>query len=299
MVLLGGLLGFALLVTAHAAREQRATTTALSEARDMLELRVGERTGELQRANESLGREVLVRRAAEESLRELSGRLLQLQGEERRRIARELHDSAAQTLTACAISVEKARLLARAGRSAEVDDALIDAQTSIEAATSEIRTISHLLHPPVLDDFGLADALEWYAEGFSSRSQIKVDVKVPRGLGRLPRDIELTLFRIVQEGLTNVHRHSGSGCARVALIRDGQAIRLEIQDSGRGIPSDVLQAVDGRLPRLGVGIAGMRERVRQLGGQIEISSNGGGTLIRTVLPLGTPAPPCSVGVQAD
>ena len=299
VMMLGALLVFAVLVTSHAAREQRSRATELGTARDTLESRVRERTAELQRANDSLASEVVVRTAAEASLRELSGRLLQLQDEERRRIARELHDSTAQTLAVCAVRLEKARCLARAGRASDLDAAFGDVQAAIEAASSELRTLSHLLHPPVLDELGLADALAWYANGFSERSGISVDLGVPSELGHLPRDVELTLFRLVQEGLTNVHRHSGSRCARVSLARNTHSVTLEIQDSGRGIPANVLHAVDGRPPSFGVGIAGMRERVRQLGGRMEITSTGMGTCIRTVLPIAASSRRSLVGEQAD
>lgn len=287
----GGLLGFALVVTLHARRAERKMTQRLSDARDELEQRVRERTGELQSANESLGREILVRRAAEGSLHDLSGRLLHLQDEERRRIAREIHDSTVQALAACAINLDKARLLWRGDPATpQIDSALQDTAASIEAATTEMRTLSHLLHPPVLDELGVGYAIAWYAEGFSARSGIAIRVDVPPGLGRLSRDVELTLFRIVQEALTNIHRHAGSGTARIGVTRESDAICVEIEDHGRGMPPDVLHPTDGRPPRLGVGIAGMRERVRQLGGRIEIANTRTGTLIRTVLPL-RPVPP--------
>jgi len=146
--------------------------------------------------------------------------------------------------------------------------------------TQEIRTLSFLLHPPVLDDLGLEYALPWYVKGFSRRSGIAVSVDVPREMGRLPAEVELTLYRTIQEALANVRHHSGSRNASVALKRERDTIRLEIADSGRGFDAAV-----GGAGALGVGIAGMRERARQLGGAMEIESGAGGTTIRVALPL--------------
>jgi signal transduction histidine kinase len=152
----------------------------------------------------------------------------------------------------------------------------------VEATTQEIRTMSYLLHPPMLDELGLEYVLPWYIEGFSRRSGISVDLQVPKGFGRLPRDTELALFRITQEALANVRRHSGSDNAHVRLSRQADSVMLEIQDEGRGLPPDAQIGFDRGGGGLGVGLAGMRERVRQLGGTIEVTC-AGGTTVRAVL----------------
>src|SRR5207245_566917 len=154
----------------------------------------------------------------------------------------------------------------------------------VKALSREVRTISHLLHPPLLDEAGLPSALRWYVEGFAERSKIAVDLQLSSELGRLSPEMETTLFRIVQEGLTNIHRHSSSPDARISLDRSAQEVTLEICDHGKGMRSP-----DGshtsRPVRPGVGIQGMRERVRQLGGRLEIQSSSKGTTIRAILPV--------------
>jgi signal transduction histidine kinase len=296
-LILGGLLGFALMRTVHFARAAQSRAEQLREAHDDLEQRVRERTLELRNTNESLQGEVAERVRAEQLLRSLSGRLLQLQDEERRRIARELHDSTAQTLGAVAINVDKAQQMAQGCADRQLGIVLRESAAFLDQAVLEIRTLSYLLHPPMLDDLGLEYVLAWYARGFSSRSGIDVRVNVEPALGRLPRDVELTVFRIVQEALTNVHRHSGSRTASVALCCDGDTVVLEITDQGRGIPAHVLTPTPGTTAELGVGITGMRERVRQLGGQIAIVSDATRTTVRTVLPL--PAATNIVAAQTD
>lgn len=227
--------------------------------------------------------DVTQRKRAEESLRELTGRLLRMQDDERRRIARELHDSTGQMLVALAMNLsslepESPKLTAQSSQ------VLSDSQKLVQEMTREVRTLSYLLHPPLLDEAGLNSALRWYVEGFSKRSHVVVDLQLDSAVGRLPREIETAIFRIVQESLTNVHRHSGSSFAEIRLDRQPSSIRVEVQDEGKGIAPD---KVDN--PRsskgLGVGITGMRERVRQLGGGLEIVSNGSGTLIRAELPI--------------
>jgi signal transduction histidine kinase len=283
--LLGGWLVFALALTAHGAHAERVKATKVFEARNELERHVRTRTAELERANESL--------------RELSARLLHLQDEERRRIARELHDSTVQTLAACAISVEGARHAMRDGELSEADIAFGQAGAYLDAAVKEVRTLSYLLHPPVLDEIGLASAIEWYTRGFSARSGIVLTASVPCQLERMPRDVELTLFRILQEALTNVHRHSGSRAARVALTRGTDSVSLEIEDFGKGLQDDGVTNAAGPPATIGVGIAGMRERVRQLGGTIEFRNTGSGTLIRTVLPTASAIAQPFISAPAD
>jgi signal transduction histidine kinase len=150
--------------------------------------------------------------------------------------------------------------------------------------SKEIRTISHLLHPPLLDEAGLSSALRWYIDGFARRSNIQVDLQLPDDFGRLSRELETAVFRIVQECLTNIHRHSESPVAKIRLVRSAKDVRVEVEDSGKGIPPEK-QYVIASVGTPGVGIRGMRERLRQLGGNLEINSNGKGTVIVARLPL--------------
>lgn len=217
----------------------------------------------------------------EAELRELSGRLLQLQDEEHRRIARELHDSTAQELVAVGMNLGKAQTLV-GEKDPQLANLIADSLAIIENAGREIRTISHLLHPPLLETLGLSGALQHYAGGFSQRSGIEVALDIEPDVGRLPNEVETTLFRIVQEALGNVHRHSGSPSVEIKLRRRENELVLEVCDAGRGIGQLTDQKAETSMP-LGVGIAGMRERVRQLGGRLELESSGAGTTVRAIL----------------
>jgi signal transduction histidine kinase len=262
----------------------------LGRARDQLEFRLQERTSELTSLNTTLETEVLERREAEQSLRDLSGRLLQVKDEEQRRIARELHDSTAQLVSALAINLERLFELVANGDISKARALLAQSSDLAERATADLRTISHLLHPPILDDLGLDGALPWYAEGFSSRSGITVKLDIEPELGRFPREVELTLFRILQEGLTNIYRHSGSSTANLAVFRGKDEVTLQISDQGRGIPPEILTSGGNSRGIVGIGIAGMRERVRQMKGTLDIRSDSNGTCIKVVLPIETPPP---------
>jgi signal transduction histidine kinase len=284
-LVLGALLGLSLMLTVHFSRAVYQRSAELGRARDEVEHRVTERTAELRLANETLQEEIKERRRAEDSLQKLSGRLLRLQDEERRRIARELHDSTAQLLGGVAIGLDRANRLVRDRAGAGLRSILRESAGLLERVTAEIRTVSFLLHPPILDELGLEYVLTWYAEGFSKRSGIAVDVDVPGDLGRLPNDVELTLFRIAQEALTNVRRHSGSRTASITVLREAGSVTLEIADRGCGMPPGALDPTRGGVAALGVGITGMRERVRQLGGRLEIEGDGHGTSVRALLPL--------------
>jgi PAS domain S-box-containing protein len=222
---------------------------------------------------------------AEEELRRLAGRLLALQDEERRRIARELHDSTAQNLVALAFNLDRLERRASAdeGMKAAV---LADSRALIDRSLKELRTLSYLLHPPALDDAGLVPAIRSFVDGFSRRSGIKVEMKLPGRMARLPRDAESAIFRIVQEALANVHRHSGSATAAVRLRRSRQRVVLEIVDRGAGIAGMINDARGAEMHSLGVGIPGMQARLRQLNGDLEIQSAAGqGTTIRAVVPV--------------
>jgi two-component system NarL family sensor kinase len=227
-------------------------------------------------------RDITERKRAEESLRFLSGQLLHLQDQERRRIARELHDSAGQILAALGMHLslvesENSNIAPRAAK------AIRESLSLVQQLSRELRTISHLLHPPLLDEVGLASGLRSYLDGFTERSKIRIDLELPEDLGRLPQDLETALFRIVQECLTNIHRHSESPVARIRISRSDGQVSLEVEDRGKGIPAEKREAMDsGGTP--GVGIRGMRERLRQLGGTLEINSNGSGTVVVARLP---------------
>jgi PAS domain S-box-containing protein len=251
------------------------------QLRSMLEERVQDRTRELQAKNLELVRQTDV-------VRELSARLLQIQDEERRRIARELHDSVGQMLAAVSMNLshvhrEAGALTPASARALEENIGLV------EQISTEIRTISHLLHPPLLDEVGLQSALQWYIDGFSERSKINVNLELPDDFGRLPRNLEITLFRVVQECLTNIHRHSGSSTAAIRVARSENEVRLEVSDAGKGIPADMQNGLSsGKLS--GVGLRGMSERLRQMGGQLAVTSNSTGTQVVANLPLEAAAP---------
>jgi PAS domain S-box-containing protein len=250
--------------------ERKHAEAELKSVHDELEARVNQRTAEL--------------RAAESGLRVLSGRLMQLQDEERRRISRELHDSSGQALAALSMCLsmverEKEKLSERAGKN------LADSTRLVRELSQELRTMSHLLHPPLLDEAGLESALRWFVEGFAQRSGIKVDLDLAPELGRLSKEMEIAIFRIVQESLANVHRHSGSRTARVRVGREPHKVTLEIQDQGRGMSNNGSGGAVAGPAVPGVGIQGMRERVRQLGGNFEIESRQGRTIVRTTIPL--------------
>ncbi|MGA7191718.1 MAG: PAS domain S-box protein [Candidatus Acidiferrales bacterium] len=229
-------------------------------------------------------RDITERKLAEDAVKEkeLSVRLLKLQDEERRRIARELHDGvgqllAAMTMNAARLNQEKARLSPEAARSLEDNSRLM------HQISSDIRTMSYLFHPPLLDEMGLGSALKWYVTGFTERSKIATKLEVSADVERLPQDYELCLFRIAQECLTNIHRHSGSSIALVRLLREDGEIKLEVSDEGAGI-SAATQSKVAAGETAGVGLRGMRERVRQLGGRLEIYSNGKGTTVTASVP---------------
>jgi signal transduction histidine kinase len=212
------------------------------------------------------------------ALRHLSARLMQSQDEERRRIARELHDGLGQYLTALSINLDRiARDLSGSAGLVE------ECRDLIGRTSSEIRTLSHLLHPPLLDEVGFASAARWYVEGFANRSGVTINLDIPPSLSRMSQDTETGLFRILQEGLTNIHRHSGSDRADIRIDVDGDLLQFSIRDYGKGIAPAALQRwqADGTA---GVGLTGMRERVNELGGKLDISSTASGTMITVTVP---------------
>jgi signal transduction histidine kinase len=210
--------------------------------------------------------------------------LLQLQDEERRRLGRELHDSLAQGVLAVNLN------LAQAAQSSDsLSDrgrrALAEARRLLQEMSREIRTLSYLLHPPLLDELGLVSAIKQYAEGFSERSGVELELRLQTGFGRLPQEAETALFRIVQESLTNIQRHSGSQTAAIRLRGDSTCVNLDVSDRGRGMDKSTIEGGNGPGNRLGVGILGMRERMIQLGGKLEIESSSSGTTVRVSIPL--------------
>jgi len=225
---------------------------------------------------------------AEESLRQLSTRLLQLQDEERRRLGRDLHDSLAQSVLAVNLSL--AQVTKSDTRLDERSRTLLgQARALLQDMSRQIRTLSYLLHPPLLDELGLASAVKEYAQGFSERSGIQVEVETSTNFQRLPQETETALFRVVQESLSNIQRHSGSKTARIVLDGTARRILLEVCDHGRGLPQRREKELNAPGASLGVGILGMRERMAQLGGALEIASGRSGTTIRATLPLKTEA----------
>jgi PAS domain S-box-containing protein len=249
--------------------EQRFRTLA-----DALDTQVQFRTQELRRRNAEILQQ-------SDQLRDLSGRLMFAQDEERRRIARDLHDSVGQNLAVLGMSLSRIEDYAKRDPT-RLAQSIKDAQDLIQDLTQEIRTTSYLLHPPMLDESGLSSAIRWYIDGLAERSGLSIELNVPDNLGRLAPEAELAIFRLVQECLTNIHRHSGSKTAVIRIAREPDKIYAEVQDHGKGISQERLTA--------GVGIRGMRERVRQSHGELTVDSNALGTKITAVFRAETPGP---------
>jgi signal transduction histidine kinase len=259
-----------------------------SSALGVIQLLDAERSARLQAASEiarqaaELKAQVAERKLVEDNLRELTGRLLQLRDEEQRRVARDLHDSVGQLLVA--MSMNHGRALAEKNLSPMAAKAISENTALLAQVSQEIRTISHLLHPPLLDQVGLAPGVQEFLEGFAERSHMKVRFEIAEDFGRLPRDLETAVFRIVQEGLTNVHRHSESQTVTVRIMRSSDVISVAIADAGKGIPRQKICEIEGGRAS-GVGLRGMRERVRQLRGSFRIRSSHKGTVVAIRLPL--------------
>ncbi len=241
---------------------------------ESLDAQVRARTKELEERNADVLRQSLL-------LRELSWRLLHLQDEERRHIARELHDSAGQTLAVLGVNLaalaKKAKVLAP-----EIAETAEKSQALVEQLTNEIRTTSYLLHPPLLDESGLPAALSWYFRGLKERSGLEISLDISKHIERFPRELELMVFRLIQECVTNIHRHSGSKRAMIQILREPDRIVVEVRDQGKGMPPERLAHIQSN--GSGVGIRGMRERLRQFNGEMTIDSNGTGTTIRVTIP---------------
>jgi CheY-like chemotaxis protein/anti-sigma regulatory factor (Ser/Thr protein kinase) len=208
---------------------------------------------------------------------------LKLQDEERRRIARDLHDTTGQKIAVLSMTLDRLAKLVDT-RKVDIQDALTEARDVVGKIGEEIRTLSYLLHPPLLDECGLASAVLWYAEGFKKRSGIHLSVSIDEELVRLTTDAETALFRVLQESLTNVHRYSGSPSAEIRIFQSPSKVHLEIVDHGKGVKAGTERPSFAGAPTLGVGIPGMRERIRQLGGQLEVEFSNEGTRVYASLP---------------
>jgi signal transduction histidine kinase len=254
--------------------ERETAQASLRTLADSLETKVSARTQELEERNG----EVLQQ---SEQLRELSNRLVETQDQERRHLARELHDSVGQILAALGMNLTTIDSLGRGIPGHE--KATQESYELIQQISKEIRIMSYLLHPPLLDERGLTAAIRWYIDGLMERSNLKIELELYDDLGRLPVEMEMSLFRIVQECLTNIHRHSGSETAKIRLSRDGRSVSLEIRDAGIGMSAEKLARI--RAQHSGVGITGMRERIRHFRGTMEIRSGVNGTTVSVRLPM--------------
>jgi signal transduction histidine kinase len=251
------------------ATEAERAKEALKKINEELADRVKQRTCELERRNSEI--------------QDLSRRLLRAQDDERRRISRELHDSTGQLLVSLKLTLAALRNTSQ--KPEQRDGLTASAADMVDEITRQLRTMSYLLHPPLLDEAGLAPALRWYIDGFCKRSEIDVHLAMPEDMQRLPRDMELTIFRVVQESLTNVHRHSHSRTAEVALTADAEHVRVKVLDRGAGLVTSRDKELTGAntVPH-GIGIRGMKERVQQFGGELLVTSNSSGTSVQATLP---------------
>ena len=268
-------------------RELRESEDRYRTLADALDTQVQFRTQELERRNSELI--------------ELSGRLLESQDVERRHIARELHDSAGQTLAALGMSLSRLAQDAK-NNPHQLAKGVQDAQDLVQHLTQEIRTTSYLLHPPMLDELGISSALSWYVQGLAERSSLQIDLMVPEDFGRLSPEMEFLIFRLVQESLTNIHRHSESKTAQIRIEGDENAVHVRIEDQGKGMSPERLAEIQSR--GTGVGLRGMRERVRHFHGDLVIESNDSGTRVYATLPLhpnpkGTRATPSNTKLETS
>jgi PAS domain S-box-containing protein len=231
----------------------------------------------------TIARDITERKRSEQELHRLTARLLSLQDDERRRLALELHDVTAQNLFA--INLNLSRLQRGRVEPSEAREILAESRKLGHQSLQEIRTLSYLLHPPMLDQAGLVDALKWYVDGFIKRSGIKVEMLTREEIGRLPSEIEMALFRIVQESLTNIRRHSGSSTANIRLEKDVDQVILQIRDRGRGVPPSITLTEPDGAESLGVGLPGMRQRLHQLGGSLIIESSNQGVVVTAIVPI--------------
>lgn len=276
--------------------DRKRVEAELRSSREDLERTVEARTQELAASLSSLESEIELRKTTEKALRELSVRTLRLQDEERRRFARDLHDSTGQTLAALKISLGTLQqLMAQISKAPGLLD---DLDALAEQALQEIRTTSHLLHPPMLDEVGFSSAAQWYIDGFSKRSGVKTSLELA-ARPSLTKDEELVLFRVLQESLTNVLRHSGSPAVDIRFASDQNDAILSIRDYGKGIPPETLESFRETASGVGVGLGGMRQRILELGGHLKVDSDGQGTCITATMPVAKAAPVASERIPID
>ncbi len=261
-----------------------------SEERHQAELALRASEAKLRAANDQLEKVVYQRTAA---LRRLSSQVLGLQDAERRRVARELHDSLGQYLSVLKLDIELLK------QNPASDELWAESERLMDRCISEMRTLSYLLHPPMIDEAGLSSAARWYVEGFGERSGKQVTLQVSDDLGRLPSATELALFRVLQEALTNAHRHSGAAAIHVEICRNGDHVMLEIKDDGHGMKPEAVQRFRDTGASSGVGLTGMHERVCELGGDITLESDGTGTRISVKVPISNKSQRRSSPVAAD
>jgi PAS domain S-box-containing protein len=263
-----------------AEEELRASEARYRDLVANLDHEVQARTQELQERNEEVLR-------TSEELRALSSRLLQVQDEERRRIARDLHDSSGQILTAIGLDLANIAEQANAEKVQEAAPQLTkqvaESQKLVDLLHRELRTTTYLLHPPLLDETGLFSAISWYVQGMSQRSGMRIDFEMAEDFGRLSREMELLVFRLVQESLTNIHRHSGSKTSAIRISRGAEAVTVDVEDHGKGISREKLATIQAGSS--GLGIRAMRERLRQFGGELRIDSKGAGTRVLVTIPI--------------
>lgn len=261
--------------------QEKESASKIRAARDQLERRVQERTSELSQINLELNREIKERNRAQEGLRSLAAKVLKIQDDERRRIARDLHDGVGQTLAGALMAIAQAR--SAAATLSPCEPGLRQAEDLLQHGIREVRTVSHLLHPPLLDESGLISAIRWYVEEFSKRSKIAVTLELDEDEDRLSQEIKTAVFRIVQEALTNVYRHSKAQVAWVEIESDPTCLQLRIKDDGHGIPPSMSSTAPNR--KTGVGLASIRERATLLGGTFAIRSNSQGTTVSVSIPI--------------
>jgi PAS domain S-box-containing protein len=276
--------------------DRKRVEAELRQSRENLERTVEARTQELATSLANLESEIELRKTTEKALRELSARTLRLQDEERRRFARDLHDSTGQTLAALKISLGALQqLVAQISKAPGLVD---DLEALAEQALQEIRTTSHLLHPPMLDEVGFSSAAQWYIDGFSKRSGIKTNLELT-ARPSLTKDEELVFFRILQESLTNVLRHSGSPAVDIHFASNQNDAILSIRDYGKGIPPETLEIFRETAAGVGVGLGGMRQRILELGGHLKVDSDGQGTRITATMPVAKAGPASTEGVSSS
>jgi len=270
--------------------QQEALPLPLELTHKELEIRVNERTKKLKQENLQILEQAEVLEMANQGLREFSAHLLQVQDEERRRIARELHDNTAQSLALLSMNLSALEVEATEWYP-DLAEGLSENLAIVKRISTELRTLSYFLHPPLLDEVGLEPAIRWYIDAFGQSSRIKINLEFPSKVERLPRNLETAIFRVVQECLANIHLHSESPTATIRLSQTPGKISLDIEDEGKGIaPEKLSKLVSSGLP--GLGLRSTRERVKDFQGDIEITSHGRGTQIKVNVPVAAAASLC-------